>query len=475
MEVKKETSFFDKKFILSMTVIIIGIVIGIVQPFDGLSKTGHIMLGAVISALSVWLFRPGTGSFSAGAIIMFLGGTIAGVPMADLANGFASPSLWLLIPAMFLGCGLLKTGLGKRIVFLLFKRLNLSYPKILIGLLFVGVLFSFLTPSITVRFLILTPIAVSIADACHLERNSKERSLIIISAFAVSIFPGTSWKNGSLYGPVFSSYLPQGPMFDMATEAEWIKVMAIPWMLMAVVFLVGLYFVLKPAQRLTVTKAEISRMYDDLGPVSSKEKRTIGVFVLLLVGLVLQNFLPFTTNQVLFVAFAALMVTGVLPVQEISKGINWDIVIFFGITLGFSRIFEVSGITAWLSPLLSVMLQPFASSVLLFILALYAICMLLRFIDVAQGWIISAIIAMAAPSLFENFGIHPLILVMVFICASNIFFFPYHQPWLGQVRSVCGDDGWYLPHLKKASVLYAALAAVMLVFCYFYWQIVGII
>ena len=475
MGATKEQGFFDKKTILALAVIIIGVVVAVIQPFYGLDRTGHIMLGSVIAALAVWMFRPGSGSFTVGGIILFLGGAIAGLPMADLANGFASPSLWLLIPAMFLGYALLKTGLGKRIVFMLFKRLNLSYPKILIGWLVVGILFSFLTPSITVRFLILTPIAVSVADACRLARGSKGRSLIIISAFVVSIFPGTSWKNGSLYGPVFSSYLPQGPMFDMATESAWIKVMAVPWMLMAVVFLICLYFVLKPEQKLTVTKAQIANMYNELGEVSQQEKRTIVTFLIMLVGLVLQNFVAVTTNQVLFVAFAALLLTGVLSVKEISGGINWDIVVFFGVILGFSRIFEASGITAWLAPLLSAMLQPFASSILLFILALYVICVLLRFLDVAQGWIISAIIAMAAPNLYNNFGIHPLILVMVFICASNLFFFPYHQPWLGQVQAVCGEDGWSVKHLRKASILYAALAAVMLVFCYFYWQIVGII
>ena len=475
MEGVKAPILINKKLVFSLAMIILGVFVAIAKPFYGLDRTGHIMLGTVIAALSVWMFRPGSGSYTIGGVILFLGGSIAGLPMSDVASGLSSPSLWLLIPAMFLGYALLKTGLGKRIVYMLFKHLNLSYPKIMIGWLVVGILFSFLTPSITVRFLILTPIAVSVADACQLERNSRERSLIVISAWVVSIFPGTAWKNGSLYGPVFSSYLPSGATFDMATEGEWIKFMAVPWLLMSVMFLVGLFFILKPKRKLTVTKAQISEMYDELGAVSSEEKRTIGAYAILIVGLVVQCFWAITTNQVLFIAFASLLLLGVLSIKELSSGINWDIVVFFGVILSLSRIFEVSGITEWLSPKLAAVLQPFASSTLLFMLALYVICMLLRFLDVAQGWIISAIIAMAAPSLLEQFGIHPLVLIMVFICASNLFFMPYQQPWLGQVRAVCGDGGWALKHLKKASVLYAVLAAVMLVISYFYWQIAGII
>lgn len=462
------------RVICALIVIALGLVVALTRPFDGLDKNGHIMLGAVIAALATWMFCPGSGSFTVGGIFIFLGGSIANVPMSDLATGFSSPSLWLLIPAMFLGYALLKTGLGNRIVYTLFKRLNLSYVKILIGWFVIGVLFSFLTPSITVRFLILTPIAVSVADACRLEKGSKGRSLIVISAWAVSIFPGISWLNGSLYGPVFTSYLPSGPMAEMATEQAWLQVMSVPWMLFTVLFLVVLYLVLKPEEKLTVTKGQISQMYDDLGSISRDEKFCIAAFLILLLGLVMQIFLPITTNQVLFVSFIFLLFFGVLSVKEISQGINWDIVIFFGIILSFSRIFEVSGITAWLSPILASLLTPIASSPFVFILALYGICVLLRFLDVAQGWIISAIMAMATPVLYDSFGIHPLVCIMVFLCAANLFFLRYHQPWIGQVEAVCGDDGWNPKHLTKASVVYAVLAAVILVFCYFYWKAIGI-
>ena len=140
------------------------------------------MLGSIIIALATWIFRPGKGTFIVGAIILFLGGSIAGIPIPNLASGFSNATLWLLIPAMFLGYALMKTGLGKRIVFALFKELKLSYIKILIGWFIIGIIFALITPSITVRFLILTPIAVVVADACCLEKHSKGRSLIVISA-----------------------------------------------------------------------------------------------------------------------------------------------------------------------------------------------------------------------------------------------------------------------------------------------------
>jgi di/tricarboxylate transporter len=460
--------------VLSALVTIFAVLTAIVAPFDGLGRTGHIMLASVAVAVVYWILRPGNGVMTIGAVIILLGGTIAGVPMSDLASGFSGASLWMLISAMLLGYALLKTGLGKRIVFGLFKRLELNYVVIMVGWLVTGILFSLLTASITVRVVLLTPIALSVADACCLPEKSKGRSLIIISAYGVSIFPGIAWLNGSLFGPVFTSYLPSGLMREMATEQAWLQIMGLPWMLLSVLFLAVIYFVLKPDEKLSVTKTQLSDMYRKLGTVSRDEKVCAAVFVLLLVGLALQSVLPITTNQVLFVSLGILLFCGVFSVKDISTGVSWDIVVFFGILLSFSRIFEVSGITVWLSPILSSLLIPIAAHPVLFLVSLYGICLLLRFLDVAQGWIIAAILSMATPALYTDFGIHPLFCVMVFICAANLFFFRYHQPWLGQVEAICGDNGWASRHLAAASVVYAIVAVVILVFCRFYWQIIGI-
>jgi len=460
--------------VLALTVMVGGLIVAIARPFEGLDSTGHIMLGTVIAALSTWIFRPAGGTFIIGTAIIFLGGSLAGLSMPDLAGGFASASLWLMIPAMFLGTSLMRTGLGKRMAYSLFRRLRLNYAKILIGWFVINMLFALINPSATVRFLILTPIAVSVADACQLQKGSRGRSLIVISSWALSFLPATAWMTGSMYGPVFSSFLPEGFMRDMATEQMWFRVMA-PWILFGAVFIIILYFVLKPEQKLNIEKDQIDQLYKELGPMGRDEKGCLAAFVFMIICLIAQSFLPFSTHLALLASFILLLLLGVLTAKDISTGINWDTIAFFGIILSFVNIFEVSGITAWISPMLSALIEPIAVSPLLFVVALYGICVLIRFFDVAQGWISSAILALATPMLYYDYGIHPLIPIMVFICASNLFFFRYHQPWIVQVESVCGDGGWNPRHLTTASILYAVLAAAFLVFNNFYWQLVGIL
>jgi len=462
------------RLVLAVIFMTIGVILAIVRPFYGLEASGHVMLGTMIAALATWIFRPAGGTLIIGGAIIILGGLLAGIPISDLTVGFSGPSLWLFIPAMFIGASLRLTGLGRRIVLALFLRLNLTYIKILFGWLVVSILFALITPLATVRFLMLTPIAVSVADACCLEKGSRGRSLIVISCWTLSIFPSVAWMNGSLFGPAFSSFLPEGLMRDMATPEMWFRVMA-PWLLFSVVFVIALYFLLKPEKELTITKAQVREMYDELGPIGKKEKGCLVSLVFMLVCLIMQAFLPITANQVLLASLVLMLILGVLSDRDISAGGNWDVIVFFGVLLGFTNIFNVSGLTDWLTPFLSTLIESIAFSPLVFVLALFGICVLARFFDAAQGWIIASIFSLATPMLYSEYGIHPLIPVMVFVSASNVFFFRYAQPWIATVESVCGDGGWNPRHLRSASILYVCLAAVMLVFSRFYWELVGVL
>jgi len=469
-----ESKIISPRLIVTLVLITLSAILALASPFEGLDRQGHIMLATMFAALSAWIFRPAGGTLAIGAVIIILGGLIAGIPIEDLTTGFSGPSLWLFIPAMFIGSALRFTGLGKRIVLFLFRRLNLNYAKILGGWFVIGVLFAIITPLATVRFLMLTPIAVSVADACLLEKGSRGRSLIVISCWVLSIFPSIAWLNGSLFGPVFTNFLPEGPMRDMATPEAWFTVMS-PWLVFSLVFVIALYFVLKPEQKLDASKEKIQQMYDDLGPLSTKEKGCLISLIFLLTCLVLQTFLPITANQILLAALAMMLLLGALSVSDISVGGSWDAIIFFGIMLSFTNIFNVSGLTAWLTPYLGTIIEAIAFNPLVFVLALFAICVVLRFFDVAQAWIIASIFSLATPIIYVNYGIHPLVSTAVFVSASCLFFFRYAQAWVVQVESVCGDGGWNPAHLKTASILYVIVATIQLALSTFYWSLVGIL
>jgi len=67
----------DRKMLGLILIAALGSLIAVVQPFaPGLSPLGHYVMGTVIVALGMWIFRPGMLPFMAGVTVI-LGVTLA--------------------------------------------------------------------------------------------------------------------------------------------------------------------------------------------------------------------------------------------------------------------------------------------------------------------------------------------------------------------------------------------------------------
>ena len=127
------------------------------EPFGGLSRQGNGMIAVTLLGLGFWIFRPGALPYFAGGAILMAGALILGLPMNVVTAGYTSSALWVLIPALYFGFALVKTGLGKRLCYAVLKTFEPSYMSICLSWFIIGTLLSALTPSITVRLAIVMP------------------------------------------------------------------------------------------------------------------------------------------------------------------------------------------------------------------------------------------------------------------------------------------------------------------------------
>jgi len=458
----------------TLVLLLIALSIALIRPFTGLAQQGHIVFASILAGLAFWIFHPANAPFFTGVCIMFLGCLLAGLPMEAVAGGFGGSALWILIPAMFFGFALMKTGLGKRIAYVILNSIEPSYPMILFGWLVIGIVLSLITPVIMVRFLIMTPIAILLADNCGLPLHSSGRSLLVISSWIISIFPGTAWMNGALYGPTLTSFLPEN-MRALTTPLMWAKVMGPPWIFITVVFTAVLYLALKPKDRLPVTRAQIAAIYKELGPPTRAEKYCIAIFLLMLSLFATSSLTGLTSNEIMLGGFFLLLISGVIGPGDIPTAIKWDVVMFYGALLAFSSLLEASGITEWLSPWLNLLLGVLSRSPLLFLFGVFLIFLLVRFIDITWGYTLAAFLSMSTPMLYADFGIHPLIMIMIFVAGGNLFFLDYQQPWITQVDGISHGRGWYGPHLRKASWIYFGVVLLTFLVFYPYWRLIGVL
>ena len=178
------TGKFKLSYLGSGLLTLLAIIIMAAKPFSAsLNDIGQMMLGGILISLSIWIFKPFKLSFSAGGLFLAFFALALKLSPAVVFSGFTQSSIWTLIPALFFGFTLQKTGLGKRIALAIIKLFRPSYTSLVFAMVLIGVVLSLLTPSSTVRVAIMIPIAVQCCELCKLEKGSKGNSLIILTAF----------------------------------------------------------------------------------------------------------------------------------------------------------------------------------------------------------------------------------------------------------------------------------------------------
>ena len=97
--------------------IVLALFVALFKPFTGLAPLGHYILGVVLLTLGLWIFRAPSLPYFAGGALLLGGGLAFQLPLSTVASGYVSSAVWVLIPALFFGFALAKTGLGRRIAY----------------------------------------------------------------------------------------------------------------------------------------------------------------------------------------------------------------------------------------------------------------------------------------------------------------------------------------------------------------------
>jgi len=484
----------DKKMLGLIAIAVLGLLIAVAQPFaPGLSPLGHYVMGVVVAGLGMWIFRPGALPFMSGTAII-LGLTLAlffafkaglvfpgKVPFKAppqiygvVMGGFTSSAVWTLIPALYFGFVLQKTGLGKRIAYMVLKTFPASWLGLSISWLVIGVALSALTPSITVRVAIVVPISIGIVEACKLEYRSKGSAYICLLAWGMCLFPGTGWLTGSLSGPIMQGFFPP-EIKAMCNFDDWFRILALPWFLVTIVYVFLAFILAKPKEAISITSDMFKEEYKKLGPMSKDEM----ISLLILVGSLVMFFTekmhgiptPATALGALFLFVMSRIISG----PDISAGINWDVVCFFGVAVALPPIFGVSGISAWFGPLIKGPIMSVAGTPLLFMLVITAGLLLIRFVDVPWGFTTCALTIIMLIPLFKDFGYHPLVVTMAYLIAINFFLMSYQQPFLLMGEGMIQGRGWAPAHVTLFGLIYIASAFISLLVAVPYWKMIGVI
>ena len=463
------------KKILFAIFVLIALWIMIALPFSPqLENRGHLMLGAVLISICIWVLKPFGLPYSMGALFLAAFGLICGLQPSIVFSGFTEAAVWTLVPALFFGTVLRKTGLGRNIAFSIIRLFKPSYPSLILAWVIIGVVLSIFTPSMTVRVAIMIPIAVQCCELLGLEKistgkssggqsskgqSSRGQSLLMLTAFSMAILPGSGWLTGVLWGPITQGLYHNVPqMAGLINFESYLSVMLLPQILITILMVILGYIFLRPEEKNILVQSGKPE-FDSFSSkekiiLSDKEKKAGLILLAVFILFITSSFHGLPTAAICLAAVILFFVFKILSPEDIGTGISWDMVIFVAMALSINSIFSATGISIWLSNIIVPVMEPLTFNTLIFALTMLVILFAWRFVDIALFIPTMAILIPLLPSIQERYGINPLLWLPLFIMSGNCFFMNYQNMWAMMGSSLAGERSWTAKHIGIYGTLY---------------------
>ena len=282
-------------------------------------------------------------------LLFFLFAMLFGVaPAQTVFAGFASPAWWLVLGGAITGVAIRVTGLAGRFSNALLAARLSSYGHYVAAVALGAVALAFVMPSTTGRVLLLTPLALTLADRLGFEPGRRGRTGLVLTVAAASYMPPAA---------ILPANIPNSVLLGAAQSLYGVHLHYGPYLL--------LHFPVLGVLKTAVLVALVCRLFPDrVEPVSrsavaearlSRRERTLAVVL----GLALLCYATDFWHGIspAWVSLAAgvaclLPQTGIVPAKDFSEQVHLTPLIYVAGFLGLGALIAGSGLGAWAAGLL---------------------------------------------------------------------------------------------------------------------------
>src|SRR5579883_227256 len=339
------------------------------QP-EGLTVAGQRMLGIFAFAVVVWMTEAldyAASSIVLMALMAFLLGTapdpvhpdhLLGTPAAlsEALAGFTNSAVALIAASLVIAAAMTITGLDRRVALRVVSLIGTSRGRILGGIVLVMAALAFFIPTASARVACLTPIVLGLTSALGIERKSRVAGMLMMAIPYLSLI----WAMGVATGAaqnVYANALMQRTIGLSISWIDWLAVGAPFSVAMSIAAYVVLMQMMAPepgtaARGASSSSGALTDLARQLGPMSAREGKLLGLSVMLLSGWATEGKLHFLDSSSLAIAAVALMLLpgiGVLGWKDVQSRIPWGILIQLGVGVGLGTAMLKTGAAGWLA------------------------------------------------------------------------------------------------------------------------------
>lgn len=278
--------------------------------------------------------------------------------LAQVLSSFGNTTVWLVVSAFLFAKGFIKTGLGRRIAYLIMRSFGDSTLKLAYSLAISDVIIGPATPSNTARAGgVFFPIVESLCAAfdSHPGPSAKRIGAYLMSAvFHIDIVVSAMFLTSMAANPLASELarktlgvdITWGTWFIAAVVPGILGLLVVPWLLLK----------LCPPELTKTPEAKrmAAQELAKMGPMSGAEKVMLTVFLAALVLWATASFTKLDGTTVALVGVCVMVASDVLTWKDvITESKAWDTLVWMGAVVGLAGFLNTTGFIKWFAALVA--------------------------------------------------------------------------------------------------------------------------
>jgi len=438
-------------------------------PF-GLEPAAHKALAIAAFMVVYWIMEPIEHGITA-LLGCFLFWALQVTTFSSAFRGFTHHSPWFIFGALLMGKAASRTGLAKRIGYLVMHRVGTSYSQLLLGIITLVWLLNFLIPAPTAELAIMAPLVIGIVAAFELEpRSNVAKGLFIILTYTCSLFSKMNLAASS-------TILTRGIIETQAGIQVWWSQWFIAHVPAALITIVASWLIIRwlyPPERHTLPggKQYLQVALQEMGPWNRAQKTTLA-WLLVAVSLWATDFWHHTHPAAIALGIGLLLTlpqVGVLDSKAV-KQVNFLLIIFVSGAISMGHILTETGALDLATDHLMSLIIPLPSNAVHAAMTLYWGGFLYHLLLGDPNAMVSTSLPILL-KLVEGQGYNAMLVGMIWSFASGGILFVYQS-----AVSVLGYSFGYFEGkdlLKVGAVLTLVEGAILLVLVPVYWPLIGL-
>jgi solute carrier family 13 (sodium-dependent dicarboxylate transporter), member 2/3/5 len=380
----------------------------------GLPSAGKATLAVMAWACLMWIFEAIPVGVSGLLIPMLLAVTGAVKPFAKAADGFTTPVFFLCLAAFIFAAVMQAAGLDRRIALSLLNWMKVKTVNGVIWAMFaVNMVLSLIIPAANARAATLLPVINGITNFfgnTDRERDGK-KAIVIQTLVYGSMISGMC---------ILTAHLPNLVITGLFEKSLGVRISYVEWFILQWPYL-GMFVITQWwVQRYFKTRAvtisggarAVRDQRDDLPKTSTSEWLILGVFGLIAIAWVTEQWHKVASHNAALIGLALFFIPGLFKFRwkELQDRTIWGTLLLLGGALSLSDAMSASGLARWLAD----QIHPFAAghpwwTVLLILMGGTHIIRLGMLSNVAAVTMLAPVVLAMAPKL----GLHPVALTML--------------------------------------------------------------